>query len=44
MKRIARYSEALSNGEMTFEEAMRRVLADEREEKERVCSEADARR
>jgi hypothetical protein len=35
---------AINAGEMTVKEAMERVMADESEEKERVRSEADARR
>lgn len=44
LARIAAYREAVSNGEMTFEQAFEKVLAEEREEKEKQAAQADARR
>lgn len=42
-ERVKKYSDAISSGEMTFEEAFQKVLEDEREEKEIEKSQADAR-
>jgi hypothetical protein len=44
LARISGYREAVSNGEMTWEQAMEKALQDEREEKERQSAQADARR
>jgi hypothetical protein len=41
--RLARYREAIDRGEMTIEEALRRVAAAEREAAEKLRSETDAR-
>jgi hypothetical protein len=42
-ERIAEYKEAISNGEMTFEEAMEKVLGEERAEQERIARDEEAR-
>jgi hypothetical protein len=41
---VAWYKEAISKGEMTFEEALARAREEIRQERERVAAEADARR
>jgi hypothetical protein len=43
-KRIAKYMDAVRDGEMAFEEALQKVMEEERQERERLASEADARR
>jgi hypothetical protein len=43
-ERIAEYADAISGGEMSFEEALQKAIEHEREEQGRVTAEADARR
>lgn len=43
-RRIAEYTDAISSGEMTLEEALQKAMAAEREEQEELKSEIDARR
>lgn len=42
-ERIAQYREAISSGELTFEQAMEKVLAEEREQHDTLAAQADAR-
>src|SRR5262249_40909954 len=43
-KRVEKYRQAISAGELTFEEALKKAVAEERAERERQEVEADARR
>jgi hypothetical protein len=42
--KVARYSEAISNDEMTIKEALEHLLEEEREEKEKAAADGDERR
>lgn len=43
-KRVAEFSDAISNGEIKLEDALQQAIEQEREEKERIASQADARK
>jgi hypothetical protein len=42
-ERVAEYKDAVSNGEMTVDDALRKAIEQEREEKEKAAAQADAR-
>jgi hypothetical protein len=42
-ERVARYAEAISNGEMDYEAVLQKAIEQERDDKERLAAEADAR-
>lgn len=43
-ERVAEYTDAISNGEMQLEEALQKAIEQERDERETVAAQADARR